>query len=243
MSFEGGISGLLLEIYLKQWVCFFCSVAITRRVYVSNLSWGTSWQMLKDHMRPVGHVVHVEILQRHASGRSVGSALVEYDLEVDAQRAVTEMDGSVLDSRTIFVRKDRERKPMRQKGTVYATRTITDVNMTGLQRTDKGTERQNEEEAGRTIAVFNLPFSIEWHELKNLFLPYGTVVRVDILKTKKGTSRGIGTVTFTSDQAARDAIQATHGSKVKKRIIEVRLDRYSNPREKKRNESTLTYIY
>ena len=36
---------------------------MSNRVYVGNLSWSTSWQDLKDHMRDVGDVQYAKVLQ------------------------------------------------------------------------------------------------------------------------------------------------------------------------------------
>lgn len=77
-----------------------------QRVYVGNLSWGVTWQMLKDHMRSAGVVLHVDILQ--AGGRSKGCGVVTFAAVSDADAAVVQLNNSVLDGRTIFVRHDRE---------------------------------------------------------------------------------------------------------------------------------------
>lgn len=43
--------------------------SVTNRLYVNNLSYETSWQTLKDHMRTAGNVVRAEIISDQ-SGRS-----------------------------------------------------------------------------------------------------------------------------------------------------------------------------
>lgn len=77
-----------------------------QRVYVGNLSWGVTWQMLKDHMRAAGDVLRVDVLE--AGGRSKGCAVVTFASAADADEAVARLNDSVLDGRTIFVRMDRE---------------------------------------------------------------------------------------------------------------------------------------
>ncbi|KAH8095357.1 RNA binding-protein [Aureococcus anophagefferens] len=49
-------------------------IEVGRRVYVGNLSWGTSWQDLKDHFRPCGSVVHAKIMEE-PGGRSKGCGI------------------------------------------------------------------------------------------------------------------------------------------------------------------------
>ena len=82
-------------------------IEVGRRVYVGNLSWGTSWQDLKDHFRPCGSVVHAKIMEE-PGGRSKGCGIVVFADERDAQRAIAELNETELKGRNIFVREDRE---------------------------------------------------------------------------------------------------------------------------------------
>jgi len=77
------------------------------RVFVGNLRYETSWQLLKDHMRSAGNVVHADILSG-PDGRSKGCGIVEYASSSDAQRAIRDLNETTLDGRTIFLREDRE---------------------------------------------------------------------------------------------------------------------------------------
>jgi len=76
-------------------------------VYVGNLAFETAWQELKDHMRLAGNVDKADILHG-GDGRSKGCAIVTYQRPQEAQRAIREMQNSVLHGRPIFVREDRE---------------------------------------------------------------------------------------------------------------------------------------
>ncbi|KAJ3382867.1 hypothetical protein HDU84_003972, partial [Entophlyctis sp. JEL0112] len=81
--------------------------------------------------------------------------------------------------------------------------------------------------AGRQLFVGNLPFSLQWQELKDLFRQDGgTVLRADIAVDAQGRSRGYGQVLMASAEEARDAIARLHGSEVSGRVIEVREDKY-----------------
>lgn len=42
----------------------------TNRVYVGNLSWECTWQVLKDHMRQAGRVVKADVAIDQQTGRS-----------------------------------------------------------------------------------------------------------------------------------------------------------------------------
>jgi len=86
-------------------------------VYVGNLTYETSWQDLKDHMRQAGDVIHAEIFtfegkgkggKGNKGGKSKGCGLVEYGHPKDATRAIRTLTDTELDGRLIFVREDRE---------------------------------------------------------------------------------------------------------------------------------------
>ena len=51
-----------------------------------------------------------------------------------------------------------------------------------------------------------LPYSVAWQDLKDLFKKYGPVSRADILKNDDGRSKGCGTIVFESADDARYAI-------------------------------------
>mmetsp|Transcript_66343 Transcript_66343/g.197399 ORF Transcript_66343/g.197399 Transcript_66343/m.197399 type:complete len:163 (+) Transcript_66343:1-489(+) len=80
----------------------------SRRVYVGNLTYRTSWQDLKDHFKLVGTVVYSNIMEEPGTGRSKGCGIVEFENAADAARAMEMMHDSVLNGRQIFVREDRE---------------------------------------------------------------------------------------------------------------------------------------
>ena len=74
-------------------------------VFVGNISFETSWQDLKDHMRKAGNVDYVKILS-HEDGTSKGCAIVKYQKPAETMRAIRELNNSVLTERTITVRED-----------------------------------------------------------------------------------------------------------------------------------------
>lgn len=50
-----------------------------------------------------------------------------------------------------------------------------------------------------------LPFHIQWQDLKDLFRAAGTVARADVALGPDGRSRGFGTVTFSTEEGAERA--------------------------------------
>ena len=76
-------------------------------VYVGNLNFDCSWQDLKDHMRTSGNVQTADILTG-SDGRSKGCGIVVYQNVRGKERAIRELQNTVINGRPIFVREDRE---------------------------------------------------------------------------------------------------------------------------------------
>jgi len=79
------------------------------RVFVSNLSWQTQWQGLKEHFRSCGEVLYANVLMDYNSRRSKGCGVVEMSSAEEAAKAIAELTESDLDGRNILVRADRDR--------------------------------------------------------------------------------------------------------------------------------------
>lgn len=76
------------------------------KVFVANLSWDTSWQDLKDHMRDVGEVTYAEVMTEKGEkgGRSKGCGIVQFTTFGAARRACERLHDSMLKGRQILVR-------------------------------------------------------------------------------------------------------------------------------------------
>lgn len=74
----------------------------------------------------------------------------------------------------------------------------------------------------------NLPYSVTWRELKDLFRTAGTIVRADVQQTPDGRSRGNGIVLYESVEDAQRAVDKFHGYEWQGRRVEIREDRYAN---------------
>jgi RNA recognition motif-containing protein len=77
------------------------------------------------------------------------------------------------------------------------------------------------------LFVGNLPFTVQWQELKDLFRAVGTVQRADVAVDNQGRSRGYGQVVMATVEEAQSAIAKLNGSEVQGRAIEVREDKYA----------------
>jgi hypothetical protein len=73
--------------------------------------------------------------------------------------------------------------------------------------------------AGVVVAVGNLPFSSTWRDIKDVFNQVAPVLRADI------TSRGCGTVSFSTMDEAIAAVRELQGSDLGGRPMSVRIAR------------------
>ncbi|XP_078697935.1 myelin expression factor 2-like isoform X6 [Branchiostoma floridae x Branchiostoma belcheri] len=75
------------------------------QIFVRNLPWSFTWQMLKEKFKSCGRVMYAEI--KMENGKSKGCGTVRFDTPEGAQRACDMMNGIKLDGREIDVRIDR----------------------------------------------------------------------------------------------------------------------------------------
>lgn len=86
------------------------------KLYVGNLSYGTTDESLKTMFAQAGTVVSATIIVDKMSGRSKGFGFVEMSSEDEAKKAVENFNGKEIDGRTIVVNEARpmtERPPRR----------------------------------------------------------------------------------------------------------------------------------
>lgn len=74
----------------------------SRRLYVGNLAYKTSWQDLKDHFKTAGTVTYAKTVK--------GWGIVEMETVEEAEAAIAQLNDVELDGRPLNVREDREDK-------------------------------------------------------------------------------------------------------------------------------------
>lgn len=75
----------------------------TKKLFVGSLSWGVSWQELKEAFGQHGEVVYAKVISDRETGRSKGFGFVEFATIEDAAKAKEAMDGAEIDGRAIKV--------------------------------------------------------------------------------------------------------------------------------------------
>lgn len=80
------------------------------RLYVGGLPYRTDEQELTSLFEQFGTVNSATVITDRETGRSKGFGFVEMDSTEDAQRAIQQLNGSLLGQRTITVNEARERQ-------------------------------------------------------------------------------------------------------------------------------------
>lgn len=88
---------------------------MSKKLFVGGLSWGTTDDGLHSAFAQFGEIVEAKVITDRETGRSRGFGFVTFANEDGASKAISEMDGTQLDGRTIKVN-EAEDKPARTGG-------------------------------------------------------------------------------------------------------------------------------
>lgn len=78
------------------------------------------------------------------------------------------------------------------------------------------------------LYVTNLPYSVSWQDLKDLFRNAGNVIRADVNMGFDGRSKGTGIILFESISEAQNAVKQFQGYDWQGRMLEIREDRFAS---------------
>lgn len=82
-----------------------------KKLYVGNLPFSVTDQMLADTFSQCGSVTSAKIIMDRDSGRSKGFGFVEMASEEEAQKAISEFNGASAEGRTLTVNEARPMAP------------------------------------------------------------------------------------------------------------------------------------
>lgn len=85
---------------------------MAKKLYVGNLSWGTTQDSLAQAFAQAGTVESASIITDKFSGRSKGFGFVEMSTDEEAQKAIEMFNGKEMDGRQLTVN---EARPMTDK--------------------------------------------------------------------------------------------------------------------------------
>jgi cold-inducible RNA-binding protein len=82
-----------------------------KKLFVGGLSWGTTDDGLHQAFSQFGEIVEAKVITDRETGRSRGFGFVTFSNEDGASKAISEMDGTELDGRTIKVNEAEDKGP------------------------------------------------------------------------------------------------------------------------------------
>lgn len=80
---------------------------MTNKLFVGSLAYTTTDSQLEEHFGTVGKVLSAKVITDKYSGQGKGFGFVEMSSDEEAKKALTKLNGSVLNNRTIIVNEAR----------------------------------------------------------------------------------------------------------------------------------------
>ena len=87
-----------------------------KKLYVGNLPFSVDDQSLSEAFAQAGTVESARIIMDRASGRSKGFGFVEMASDDEAQKAISELNGSEWEGRAMTVAEARPQEPRENRG-------------------------------------------------------------------------------------------------------------------------------
>lgn len=174
-------------------------------IFVRNLTFDCTPEDLKELFGTVGEVVEADIITSKGHHRGMGT--VEFTKNESVQDAISKFDGALFMDRKLMVRQDNPPPEAAKEFSKKATR----------EEIDNGFE----------VFIINLPYSMNWQSLKDMFKECGHVLRADVELDFNGFSRGFGSVIYPTEDEMIRAIDTFNGMEVEGRVLEVREGRFN----------------
>ncbi|KAF8549137.1 RNA-binding domain-containing protein [Imleria badia] len=174
------------------------------QLFVGNLPYRVRWQDLKDLFRRAGTVLRADV-SLGPDNRSRGYGTVLLATAEDAGRAIDMFNGYCWQTRILEVRPDRLGATLDAELNINPSFPNPSVPFVQQGINIPNGELLSGGTGMRTLFVGNLPFHIQWQDLKDLFRAAGAVTRADVALGPDGRSRGFGTVTFVTEDGAERA--------------------------------------
>lgn len=198
-------------------------------IFVGNLTYDCTPDDLRDFFSSVGEVVRADIITSRGHHRGMGT--VEYTNPQDVDEAIRKFDSSEFMNRPIFVRQDNpppESNRDRNGGRNNQQRRQPEER-SQYQQQQQQNPRQRQRLPSFEVIINNLPRSINWQALKDMFKECGNVTRADVELDSNGYSTGVGKVILTKQADLDDAIKRYNGYQIEGSVLSVVPGRASGP--------------
>ncbi len=84
---------------------------MAKKLFVGGLSWDTTDDGLRQAFAPFGEITEAKVITDRDTGRSRGFGFVTFSQDEEAKTAISKMDGTTLDGKTIKVNEAQEKSP------------------------------------------------------------------------------------------------------------------------------------
>ena len=84
---------------------------MAKKLFVGGLSWDTTDDGLRQAFQPHGEITEAKVITDRETGRSRGFGFVTFAEDENAKSAISKLDGSSLDGKTIKVNEAQEKSP------------------------------------------------------------------------------------------------------------------------------------
>ncbi|KZV72686.1 hypothetical protein PENSPDRAFT_564322, partial [Peniophora sp. CONT] len=200
------------------------------------LPYRVRWQDLKDLFRKAGTVLRADVALG-PDNRSRGYGTVLLATAEDAGRAVDMFNGYSWQTRVLEVRLDRLPSELTQENhqmpmhprPPFPQQALDDHLAAAISQSLSANPSPSlfghDRLVSKTLFVGNLPFHVQWQDLKDLFRQAGTILRADVALGADGRSRGFGTVVYATESDAERAVRVFNGYEYNGRALKVHFDK------------------
>ena len=84
---------------------------MAKKLFIGGLSWDTTDEGLRQAFASYGEITEAKVITDRDTGRSRGFGFVTFAQNEDAKSAISKMDGTSLDGKTIKVNEAQEKSP------------------------------------------------------------------------------------------------------------------------------------
>ncbi|KAJ4476366.1 hypothetical protein C8J55DRAFT_606828 [Lentinula edodes] len=158
----------------------------SRFVYLGNLPWSLEIEDIKEKAEKFGALASIDMPDD--KGRPAGFSNIEFETSEDAQSFYRAAVDSSLSFEGRKARVEIFDKPQKE---VVRTR-----------------QQRPPSPPSNTIFIGHVPNDVEDADIRDMFIPYGNVVRISIAKDSSGARRGFGHVEFETTEDASAAMTA-----------------------------------
>lgn len=161
-------------------------------VFIKNLDKSIDNKALYEHFSAFGKILSSKVMTDDQGSR--GYAFVHFQSQTAADRAIEEMNGTLLKDCRLFVGRFKNRK-------------------------DREAQFQNRASEFTNVYIKNFGDDMDDERLKEVFSHYGKILSVKVMTDATGKSKGFGFVSFDSHEAAKRAVEEMNGKDVSGQLL------------------------